>query len=220
MPRSKFAADALPFLIKVCGVTAEEDVETAVEAGANAIGFNFYAKSPRFLTAARALQLARLLPGAYLKVGVFVNPSEDELLEMASSVPLDVLQLHGDQAPAHLANSFRVWKGCHAHIDRTSLDPAVEAWLLDTPTPEHGGSGKSFDWSLAADFPQRAIVAGGLNGDNVAEAIQTAKPWGVDACSRLEAQPGKKDQARIKHFVESALAAFRAQTASYSESQS
>jgi phosphoribosylanthranilate isomerase len=218
-PTTKMA-DEIPFIIKVCGITTEDDLETSVEAGANAIGFNFYSKSPRFLTTARARQLAQLLPGAYIKVGVFVNPSEDDLLEIASHVPLDVLQLHGDKVPQHLANSFRVWKSAHATIDRTSLDPAVEAWLLDTPTEQHGGSGKTYDWSLAADFPGRAIVAGGLDGDNVATAIRTANPWGVDACSRLESKPGEKDQLRIKHFVENALAAFRLQTSLHSEMHS
>ncbi len=211
MVRNPPGAQDIPFIVKVCGITTEEDLETSVEAGANAIGFNFYAKSPRYLTMKRARQLAQLMQGKFIKVGVFVNPNEDELLEIASQVPLDILQLHGDRAQAHLANSFRVWKGGHATLDRTSLDPAVEAWLLDTPTPLHGGSGKTFDWSLAAGFPRRAIVAGGLDGENVAAAIQIARPWGVDACSRLESKPGHKDPARIKHFVENALAAFRAQ---------
>jgi phosphoribosylanthranilate isomerase len=220
MSRNPLAAEELPFLIKVCGITTEEDLEASVEAGANAIGFNFYAKSPRFLSAARARQLARSLRLPYIKVGVFVNPSEEELLEIASTVPLDVLQLHGDGLPVNLARSFRIWRGAHAAIDRRSLDPSVEAWLLDTPTAQYGGSGKTFDWSLAADFPRRAIVAGGLDGDNVAEAIRTAHPWGVDACSRLEIKPGEKDQARIKLFVEAALGAFRSQTKLHSEMHS
>lgn len=211
MPRNPMAAADFPFIIKVCGITTEDDLEASVEAGANAIGFNFYGKSPRFLTATRARQLARLMQGRFIRVGVFVNPSEDKLLEIASNVPLDVLQLHGNEMPENVANSFRVWRGGHAHVDRTMLDPAVEAWLLDTPTPLHGGSGKTFDWALAASFPARAIVAGGLDGDNVAAAIQAAKPWGVDACSRLESKPGQKDPARIKLFVENALAAFRSQ---------
>jgi phosphoribosylanthranilate isomerase len=211
------AAAELPFVIKVCGITTEDDLETSVEAGANAIGFNFYPKSPRFLTAARARRIARSARGPYIKVGVFVNPSEDELLEIASHVPLDVLQLHGDQSPVHLASSFRVWQASHPTADRKSLDPAVEAWLLDTPTPRHGGSGETFDWSLAADFPRRLIVAGGLDGDNVASAIRTANPWGVDSCSRLEINPGQKDQERVKLFVQAALGAFRSQSKLHSE---
>src|ERR1700722_2813815 len=140
MSSNSLAATELQFVIKVCGITTQDDLETAVEAGANAVGFNFYPKSPRFLSAARARQLVRSVRGLYIKVGVFVNPSEDELLEIASQVPLDVLQLHGKQAPMHLSSSFRVWQGTHATVDRKSLDPAVEAWLLDTPTPQHGGS--------------------------------------------------------------------------------
>jgi phosphoribosylanthranilate isomerase len=130
------------------------------------------------------------------------------------------LQIHGDHAPANLASSFRVWKGGHANMDRLSLDPAVEAWLLDTPTPLHGGSGKTFDWSLAADFPRRMIVAGGLDGNNVSAAIHSASPWGVDACSRLESTPGRKDPARIKRFVENALAAFHSEILLKAEMQS
>lgn len=209
-----------PFIIKVCGITTEQDLAASVEAGANAIGFNFYPKSPRFLNAARAHQLAQSLRAPYLKVGVFVNPREADLLEIASTVPLDVLQLHGNQSPIHLARSFRVWRGAHASIDQNSLDPSVEAWLLDTPTPQHGGSGQTFDWSLAAGFPRRAIIAGGLAGDNVAEAIGVANPWGVDACSRLEIKPGQKDQSRIKLFVEAALSAFRSQSHLHSEMHS
>lgn len=205
-------AAELPFIVKVCGITMEEDLETSLEAGANAIGFNFYAKSPRFLKPARAKQLAQAVRGSYIKVGVFVNPSEDELLETASQVPLDVLQLHGARSPANLASSFRIWQARQAagwRREALALDRSVEAWLLDTPTSKHGCSGKSFDWSLAAGFPGRAIVAGGLDGANVASAIAVARPWGVDACSRLESRPGKKDPALIKIFVENALAAFR-----------
>ena len=208
MPRTPTAAE-LAFVVKVCGISTEDDLEACVEAGANAVGFNFYPKSPRFLKPARARQIVQAVRGPYIKVGVFVNPDEDELLEAASLVPLDVLQLHGSRSPAHLASSFRIWQGSHAAMAREGLDPNVEAWLLDTPSPKHGGSGKPFDWSLAVDFPGRAIIAGGLDASNVAEAIDVARPWGVDACSRLETKPGEKDPARIKLFVESALASFR-----------
>ncbi len=98
-------------------------------------------------------------------------------------------------------------------MSRRNLDPNVEAWLLDTPTPLYGGSGHRFDWSLAAGFPRRFIVAGGLDSSNVADAIHSAQPWGVDACSRLESAPGKKDPALVQAFVEAALAAFRLQQA-------
>jgi phosphoribosylanthranilate isomerase len=200
-----------PFIVKVCGINSEQDLETAFEAGANAIGFNFYPKSPRYLTPARAKQIARSVPGSYTKVGVLVNPTEDELIELAALVPLDVLQIHGGPQPPHWALSFRIWQGTHASETRADLDPNVEAWLLDTPSPLYGGSGQTFDWSLAAGFPRRAIIAGGLDASNVAAAIQCAHPWGVDACSRLESAPGRKDPALIQSFVEAALAAFRSQ---------
>jgi phosphoribosylanthranilate isomerase len=210
MPNTLTAAE-LPFVVKVCGVTSEDELETSVEAGANAIGFNFYAKSARFLTAERARQMVRSVRGPYLKVGVFVNPTEEELIETASHAPLDILQLHGEPPSPHLASSFRIWQSTHPGIAHETLDPNVEAWLLDTPTPHYGGSGQSFDWSLAAGFPRRAIIAGGLDASNVANAIRVTRPWGVDACSRLESAPGKKDPARIQLFVEAALAAFSTQ---------
>jgi phosphoribosylanthranilate isomerase len=207
MPKTLTAAE-LPFVVKVCGVTSADDLETAIEAGANAIGFNFYPKSPRFLTAERARQIVRSVPGVYLKVGVFVNPTEEELIETASLAPLDVLQLHGE-TPPQVASSFRIWQSTHPGVAHETLDANVEAWLLDTPTAHYGGSGQSFDWSLAAGFPRRALIAGGLDASNVTIAIRVARPWGVDACSRLESTPGKKDPARIKLFVETALAAFQ-----------
>jgi phosphoribosylanthranilate isomerase len=209
MPRTLTAAE-IPFIVKVCGITSEGDLGTSLEAGANAIGFNFYSKSPRFLSAERARRVVRSVRGTYLKVGVFVNPTEEELIEAASLVPLDVLQLHGN-TPIHQAGAMRVWRSAHPGPAREALDPNVEAWLLDTPTPQYGGSGQSFDWSLAAGFPGRAIIAGGLDSSNVATAIRMARPWGVDACSRLESTPGKKDPARIQLFVEAALAAFSKQ---------
>jgi phosphoribosylanthranilate isomerase len=212
MPKTPRAA-GLPFIVKVCGITTEDDLEIAIEAGANAVGFNFYPKSPRYLTPARAKTLSGAVPSHCTKVGVFVNPSEDELMDITALVPLDVLQLHGEPVPPNWAVSFRVWQGGNAAMSRRNLDPNVEAWLLDTPTPLYGGSGHRFDWSLAAGFPRRFIVAGGLDSSNVADAIHSAQPWGVDACSRLESAPGKKDPALVQAFVEAALAAFRLQQA-------
>jgi phosphoribosylanthranilate isomerase len=207
MPETLARAD-LAFVVKVCGITNERDLETAIQAGSNAIGFNFYSKSPRFLTPARARLIVEAVPGPYLTVGVFVNPTEDELLRAASLVPLDVLQLHGEW-PAKVASSFRIWQSANAGMSHHALNPHIEAVLLDTPTPEYGGSGRTFDWSLAAGTPRRVIIAGGLDASNVATAIGVAQPWGVDACSRLESEPGQKDPARIKLFVETALLAFR-----------
>jgi phosphoribosylanthranilate isomerase len=203
------------FIIKVCGITSVADAEAAIHAGANALGFNFYPQSPRYVTPQYAQEITQTISQPYLRVGVFVNPSEEDLIEAASTVPLDVLQLHGDQLPLHLASSFRIWQAIQATAPPL-LHPDVEAYLLDSPTPLYGGSGEAFDWTLAAAFPRPVLVAGGLDGSNVANAIRIAHPWGVDACSRIEAQPGRKDPQRVAAFVHAALAEFQAQEATAS----
>jgi phosphoribosylanthranilate isomerase len=198
-----------PFLIKICGITNEEDARAAIHAGANALGFNFYAKSPRYIDLARARAIAEGVPAGVLSVGVFVNASEEELIEASSEVPLDVLQVHGEFPPLDLAASFRIWRAIQASDPPAVLDPHIEAHLLDSTSAQFGGSGNTFDWLLAAAFPLRKIVAGGLDAANVAEAIRVARPWGVDASSRLESRPGIKDPVRVAHFVQAALTAFR-----------
>jgi phosphoribosylanthranilate isomerase len=197
------------FIVKICGITNEDDARAAIDAGANALGFNFYRRSPRCITPQRAREIAASVPGDYLKVGVFVNATEPELLQAAAEVPLDILQLHGDRCALPLATSLRIWRAIAATSALPTANAAIEAYLLDTPTPRHGGSGKSFDWNLAARFPHRVIIAGGLDATNIADAIRIASPWGVDACSRLESSPGKKDAQRVRDFVRAALSAAR-----------
>ncbi|MFL6414904.1 MAG: phosphoribosylanthranilate isomerase [Bryobacteraceae bacterium] len=194
----------IEFLVKICGITDEEDGRVALACGANALGFNFYASSPRFLTFDRARELTDALEGEYLRVGVFVNPSESELNEALSAVPLDVVQLHGEHCAAP-SRSVRVWRSLALPAE-ISPGETAEAFLLDSPSTAFGGSGRTFDWSLAAGFPRRAILAGGLDASNVAEAIRAVRPWGVDACSRLESKPGRKDASRVRAFL---LAAHR-----------
>jgi phosphoribosylanthranilate isomerase len=195
----------LRFIVKICGIANEEDARVAVEAGANALGFNFYPKSPRYVKAARARQIAAAVAGEFLKVGVFVNPTPDEVLEAASEVPLDVIQLHGDATAFSLAVPHSIWRSIspYQNIDA----PAADAYLLDTPNGNFGGSGLTFDWSLAGGRPYPVIIAGGLDATNVGKAIETARPWGVDACSLLESSPGKKDPERVRTFIHAALAA-------------
>lgn len=202
------AAD-LPFVVKVCGIKNEEEALAAVHAGANALGFNFYPKSPRYLTFQRAAEIMAALSGPYLRVGVFVNPSEEDLLRAEQIAPLDVFQLHGERCPASLYGGRRIWRAIEPNQTAPSCSSA-EAYLLDSPSSEYGGSGRTFDWKLAAGRSGRTILAGGLDGSNVAEAIEAAAPWGVDACSRLESHPGKKDAAQVRAFVCAALAKFSA----------
>jgi phosphoribosylanthranilate isomerase len=188
-----------PFIVKVCGVTTREDAQAALDAGANALGFNFYPQSPRYLSFGQAEQIIQALRGDYLRVGVFVNPAEEVAMPF-----LDVAQIHGTGRMA-----MKTWRAVDAGA-LPAADDGVEAWLMDTCTPAFGGSGRTFDWSLASGFPYRCIVAGGLDGDNVAEAIRIAHPFGVDSCSRLESGPGRKDHAKVRAFVTNALHSFRA----------
>ncbi len=196
----------MKFLIKICGITQEDDAALAVEAGANALGFNFYGHSPRYVTPERAAEIAEAVRGDYLRVGVFVNAGAEQLRRTAEQVSLDVLQVHGDQS-AYLPAPYRLWKSADPRKPLTDAAAKFEAYLLDTPSEGFGGSGATFPWQLAAQFPHRFLLAGGLHAGNVAEAIASARPWGVDACSRIESRPGRKDARRVWEFVRAAQAA-------------
>jgi phosphoribosylanthranilate isomerase len=191
-------------IVKVCGITNREDAIAAVEAGAGALGFNFYRKSPRYIAPAEAAAID--VPAGVLKVGVFVN--EPRAAEIVAEAGLDIAQLHGDEIEAPVG--IRVWKAFRV-TDRFRLESIeafpAEAYLLDTPTEFYGGSGHPFDWTRARGASRRILLAGGLDADNVKTAIQIARPWGVDACSRLESSPGRKDHSRMARFIAAALAA-------------
>ncbi|HSU58436.1 MAG TPA: phosphoribosylanthranilate isomerase [Bryobacteraceae bacterium] len=198
------------FIVKICGITCEEDARVAVDAGANALGFNFYRNSPRYIEPESAAQIIHRVPGDYLKVGIFVVERAFSLPRLPSGrpFPLDVLQLYGEIHTPELPRDCRIWRALPASAAPQKQND-FEALLLDSSAPGYGGSGQTFDWSLARALPQRVIVAGGLDGSNVAEAVRTARPWGVDACSRLEFAPGRKDPRRVRDFVQAALAALR-----------
>lgn len=193
-------------MVKICGITDLDDAVAAVEAGASALGFNFYKDSPRYVTPEAARSIIQALPGSALKVGVFVDASPETVTETAAYAGLDVVQLHGGEAPVGL----RVWAAFSAGEPNLRARLGVsgaDAFLIDTPSGAmRGGTGVTFDWAAAAGLPGRVIIAGGLDENNVAEAIRTASPWGVDACSRLETAPGKKDHERVRRFVRAARA--------------
>lgn len=195
-------------IVKVCGITNREDARAAVEAGAGALGFNFYPKSPRYITPAAAAAISAAVPAGVLKVGVFVN--EPLAPEIVAEANLDIAQLHGDEGAADVPAGLRVWKAIRVNeqfrIEDVESFPA-EAFLLDTPTELFGGSGHTFDWSRARGASRPILLAGGLDAENVGTAIRIAQPWGVDACSRLESSPGKKDHSRMARFIAAALAA-------------
>lgn len=185
-------------MVKICGVTNVDDALAAVDGGAAAIGFNFYPKSPRYITASQADRIAEALPSTVLKVGVVVGCA-------APGLPVDILQVHGSDALL----PGRVWKAIRVdesfRLEDLDQYPA-EAFLLDAPSDTlHGGTGQTFDWSRAAGTGKKIILAGGLDATNVRTAIETARPWGVDACSRLESAPGKKDHAKMAQFLKAAL---------------
>lgn len=192
------------FIIKICGITCEEDARAATDAGANALGFNFYSKSPRYIAPPRAAEIVERVPGDYLKVGVLVAREGFS----PCPVKLDVLQLHGNLNGFEIPRDCRIWRAVAAGAELPP-ESAFEAVLLDSSTPQYGGSGESFDWTMARGLPHRILIAGGLDPSNVAEAVRIARPWGVDACSRLESKPGKKDVTRVGEFIRAALAALR-----------
>ncbi|HEX4771089.1 MAG TPA: phosphoribosylanthranilate isomerase [Bryobacteraceae bacterium] len=206
--------DIETFIVKVCGITSAEDAQVAVEAGANALGFNFYPKSPRYVTPAQARAIVEEVPGRYLRVGVFVNVAEPELLTIADEAKLDVLQLHGDSCEIPRGSRYRIWRAIPGETAAVDTNDGIEAYLLDTATPGFGGSGKTFRWELASAFQRRVIVAGGLDAGNVASAIEALHPWGVDACSRLESRPGRKDRRRVESFIHAAFQASQAKMVS------
>jgi phosphoribosylanthranilate isomerase len=196
----------LPFVIKICGIMTQEDARVAVDAGANALGFNFYTKTPRYISFRQAQEIINAVPGEYLKVGIFVEPEPGEMTAALVNVQLDVVQIYGEWRP-EWKQRWSVWEAVKPG-ERKQFSGA-DAYLMDTPTSAFGGSGKAFNWMLARGR-HNVIVAGGLDASNVAEAIATASPWGVDACSRLESQPGRKDADKVRAFVGAAQQAFTA----------
>jgi phosphoribosylanthranilate isomerase len=192
-------------MVKVCGITNVEDAMAAVEAGASAVGLNFYRESPRYISPTGAALIAEKIPANVWKVGLFVNETPESVAKIALDAGLDVAQLHGTSS----ACGMRVWRASFtaSELLLTYLnDESVEAVLLDTPSDElHGGTGKTFDWPRAKGLPKKIIIAGGLDADNVRRAIEEAQPWGVDACSRIEKSPGLKDREKMRRFVKAAL---------------
>lgn len=191
-------------IVKVCGITNRDDAEFAVRAGATALGFNFYKGSPRVIDPDKAADIINALPSSVLKVGIFVNESPEMIEQVVARTGLDVAQVIGSGP-----SSGRCWKvhRVDASFTANSLDDSTaEAFLLDTPSAtEYGGTGRTFDWSRARIDGKKIIIAGGLGPDNVARAIQECRPWGVDACSRLERAPGLKDAAKVQEFISAAL---------------
>jgi phosphoribosylanthranilate isomerase len=190
-------------MVKICGITNREDALAAVEAGASAIGFNFYRESPRYISHTGAATISESIPVNIWKVGVFVNETPKTIARIVLDTGLDIAQLHGTSD----ARGVRVWRTIPPDVDiKAPMPRDVEALLIDTPADGiSGGSGKTWDWSKVRHLDLKIIIAGGLDADNVRLAIEQAQPWGVDACSRIEKSPGLKDHDKMRRFIQAAL---------------
>jgi phosphoribosylanthranilate isomerase len=198
--------------IKICGITNIDDARAAVAAGADALGFNFYTPSPRYIAPPTAREIVEQLPSSILTVGVFVNEETPESVKkIASEAGVTAFQLHGDESPAY----------CRELSDRYVIKTLtvsgdfdiemvqhydVKAIMLDTRDNNlRGGTGRVFDWSVAIEVNKVAaklFLAGGLSPENISEAIELVRPYAVDACSALEDRPGIKNHDRMRAFVE------------------
>ncbi|MBH3458890.1 MULTISPECIES: phosphoribosylanthranilate isomerase [Pseudomonas] len=200
---------------KICGITRIEDALAAVEAGADAIGFVFYAKSPRAVDVRQARAIIEQLPPFVTTVGLFVNASRCELNEILEVVPLDLLQFHGDETPADCEGYHRPWIKALRVRPGDDLEAACQQYsgargiLLDTYVAGvPGGTGEAFDWSLVpARLSKPIILAGGLSADNVGQAIVQVNPYAVDVSGGVEQAKGIKDASKIEAFMRAVRAA-------------
>ena len=191
--------------VKICGITNYEDAAAAVNMGADLLGFNFYPKSPRFVPPEKAREIISRLPGFIDIVGVFVNAPLEQIRETMDLCQLNWVQLHGDENPQFcslfLSLNVKTMKALRVK-DRNDIQQAenyfTDAILLDAFNPEkYGGTGLTFDWNIVGHIGKRIFLAGGINPDNAPEAINLGV-YGIDVCSGIEAEPGKKDHKKMK----------------------
>jgi len=198
--------------VKICGITSGTDALMAASAGADAVGFNFWPSSPRYIDPDRALAIRHCLPPFVATVGLFVDEDVEKVREVMTCCGLDYAQLHGHEAPAKVARleDLRVIKAIRVRDEKdlNQLDTyRVDAFLLDTYVRgQPGGTGRTFDWGLARRASGRAkiILAGGLTPQNVAGAVEAARPYAVDVASGVEAAPGQKSRKLVNDFVRAA----------------
>lgn len=195
--------------VKICGITTIEDAQAAAQAGADAIGLVFYAKSPRAVTVAQAAKIVASLPAFVTTVALFVDPSADEVNQLLEQVPIDLLQFHGDES-AQFCSSFqrpyikalRMQPGIditqQANMHTTAQGILLDAWVPGVP----GGTGRTFDWDKIPSLSQALILAGGLTPDNVRQAITHVSPWAVDVSGGVEQNKGQKAHSKIRDFMQ------------------
>lgn len=201
--------------VKICGITNVKDARNAARLGADALGFNFFKGSPRYIRPERAKAIIAALPPFVLTVGVFVDEDPDRMLEVCAQCGLDAVQMHGDEAPrvVHAVTGVRRIKALRIESAQDVMlcrRYRVDAYLLDAKAPgEYGGTGKTFNWELARDAGQfgPVILAGGLKPENVADAVAIVQPYAVDVASGVETSPGEKDKEMMAAFIRNAKAA-------------
>jgi phosphoribosylanthranilate isomerase len=211
--------------IKICGLTREEDVAAAVSAGADAVGFVFYPKSPRYVTPQRAAELIATLPPFVTATGLFVNADAEEVAATVRTAPVSLLQFHGDETAAQCAEAAEAARRAYMRVFRVKPDTGGEelleyeqqsrnssklfsGLLLDTFVDAYGGAGKVFDWSLIPkDLAHRAVLSGGLSVHNATGAVARVRPYAVDVSSGVEAAKGIKDARLIAEFIAAVRAA-------------
>ena len=197
--------------VKICGITSAADALAAVDAGADALGFMFYAPSPRNVNFDVAAEIIRQLPPFVAKVGVFVNPAEDEVRRAIAECGLDTLQFHGEETPEFCRRfglkTMKAFRVRDAESLRQTDAYANEAWLLDSYVAgQLGGTGARFNWDLATEAARghTVLLAGGLTPENAAEAVRKVRPYGLDVSSGVESAPGRKDAAKVRAFIAAA----------------
>lgn len=194
--------------IKMCGITRPQDMQAAVDAGADAVGLVFYPHSPRFVSTEQAVRLAQCVPPFVTIVGLFVNAEAQLVREVLATVPIHLLQFHGDEDDVYcrqfdrpFIKAVRVKPGMELHEAIASF-PSAQAILLDAFVDGYGGGGKIFDWTLIPDQPGKPIIlSGGLDADNVTAAVRRVRPAAVDVSSGIEVAKGIKDAAKMQAFV-------------------
>lgn len=200
--------------IKLCGITRPQDMQAAVEAGADAVGLVFYPSSPRYVSLAQAAALARQVPPFVTLVGLFVNAESQAVRDTLAAVPIHLLQFHGDEDDAYCRQFDRPF--IKAARVRAGMDlpqfiasfPSAQAILLDAFVDGYGGGGKAFDWTLIPECPDKPIIlSGGLDVLNVAEAVRRVRPAAVDVSSGIEVAKGIKDAEKMRAFVAAVRAA-------------
>lgn len=205
----------MSLIVKICGITNTDDALAAAAAGADALGFVFYDRSPRHVALDAAAAIVHQLPSFVVKVGVFLDAPEDMVYRAIADCGLTLLQFHGDETPEYCAQFGLMHMKAFRVRDAASLEALTQypsdAWLLDAWTADKpGGSGQKFNWDLAvaaSKMGRPIFLAGGLTPENVAEAIQKVHPYGVDVSSGVEAAPGRKDHAKVRAFVKAAKSA-------------